>query len=165
MPSFREDNEILCKNLDITPEWIIEKTGIKQRYLAGPDEHASDFALDAARKAMSQAKVTADQIDLIICCTFSGDYIFPPLSAKLHQELGAKGSQIFDLQANCTGVVTGLTTATDRMAMDPRSVMRLLLGSTYALAMWTGPALIRQFILATGPGRLCWGAVMIGPVL
>lgn len=157
LPSFREDNEILCKNLDITPEWIIEKTGIKQRYLAGPDEHASDFALDAARKAMSRAKVTADQIDLIICCTFSGDYIFPPLSAKLHQELGAKGSQIYDLQANCTGVVTGLTTATDRMAMDPMVRHALIVGVDLCSRYVDRSSIDTAVYLSDGAGAIVLG--------
>jgi 3-oxoacyl-[acyl-carrier-protein] synthase-3 len=118
LPEHSEDNETLCRRLDVTPQWIIEKTGIQRRFLAAPGDSASAFALAAGRQAMAMAGVTAEDLDLIICCTFSGDYIFPPLSAKLHQDLGAKGAQIFDLQANCTGVVTGLTVASDRMQVD-----------------------------------------------
>jgi 3-oxoacyl-[acyl-carrier-protein] synthase III len=65
---------------------------------------------------------------MIIACTFSGDYIFPPLSAKLHHDLGAKGAQIFDLQANCTGVVAALTAASDRMFRDPSVRHALVVG-------------------------------------
>lgn len=119
LASLIEDNETLCKGLDVTPDWIIEKTGIKRRYLAAPDEHASDFAVDAARKAMAMANVSGADIDLIVVCTFSADYTFPPLSAKVHKEIGAKGGQIFDLQANCAGFVSGLTAASDRMRADP----------------------------------------------
>jgi len=128
LPSFVEDNAALCERLDVSPEWIIEKTGIQRRYLAGPDDTASGYALAAANQALAMAGITAAELDLIIVCTFSGDYIFPPLSAKLHQDLGAKGAQIFDLQANCTGVVTGLTVAADRMKADAEVRHALVVG-------------------------------------
>lgn len=119
LPERTEDNEMLCRNLEVTPKWIIEKTGIKRRYIADPTQSASDFAARASKRAMQMAGVGATDINLIIACTFSPDYIFPPVSAKIHQMLGAKQAQIFDVQANCTGFVTGLTLATDRMKSDP----------------------------------------------
>lgn len=119
LPENWEDNETLCQNLDVTPEWIIEKTGIQRRYLATPGEHASDYAVAAARQALAMANIPADQIDVIVVCTYSGDYVFPPLSAKVHLEIGAGECQIFDLQANCAGFVAGLTAASDRMRVDP----------------------------------------------
>jgi len=123
-----EENAELCRNLDVTPEWILEKTGIKRRYLAATDDTASAFAVNAARRAMEGAGVTADEIDMIVACTFSADYTFPPLSAKIHKEIGAKGGQIFDLQANCAGFVSGLTAASDRMAADPTVRNALVIG-------------------------------------
>jgi 3-oxoacyl-[acyl-carrier-protein] synthase-3 len=123
-----EENEALCRGLEITPQWILEKTGIKRRYLAAPDENASDYAVAAARRALDGAGISADEIDLIVCCTFSADYTFPPLSAKVHKELGVKGGQIFDLQANCAGFVSGLTAASDRMAADPGLRNALVIG-------------------------------------
>lgn len=128
LPSHIEDNETLCRNLSITPEWIIEKTGIKRRYLAQDKDAASDFALQAARNAMQRAAVSASDIDLIICCTFSADYEFPALSAKIHKELGVKGGQIFDLQANCAGFVSGMTAASDRMQLDSTIRNALVIG-------------------------------------
>lgn len=118
LPATVEDNEELCKNLDVTPEWILELTGIQRRYIAGPDDTASQYALEAAKQALAVAAIAADEIDLVIACTFSGDYLFPPLSAKVHKDLGLKGGQIFDLQANCAGFVSGLTVAADRMKSD-----------------------------------------------
>lgn len=118
LPENIETNNDLCRGLSVTPEWILEKTGISRRYIAGPNDTASDYAARAARQAMAMAGIDATQVDLIIACTFSGDYIFPPLSAKVHHELGAKGAQTFDLQANCAGLVAGLTVASDRMFMD-----------------------------------------------
>ncbi len=123
-----EENEELCRGLEITPEWILEKTGIKRRYIAAPDDSASDFAVSAARRALDGAGIAADEIDLIVACTFSADYTFPPLSAKIHKELGVKGGQIFDLQANCAGFVSGLTAASDRMAADPAVRNALVIG-------------------------------------
>lgn len=128
LPAAWEDNEALCRNLDVTPEWIVEKTGIQRRYIAAPDDSASGYAVAAARRALAMADVPASEIDLIIVCTFSGDYIFPPVSAKVQLELGAADAQIFDLQANCTGFVTGLTTASDRMRVDPGVRHALVIG-------------------------------------
>lgn len=128
LPSNIEDNADLCRSLDVTPEWIIEKTGIRRRHLASPEDTASDFATKAARQALEMAGVSADEIDLIIVCTFSGDYIFPPVSAKVQMELKAKNAQIFDLQANCTGFLTGLTVASDRMKVDETVRHALVIG-------------------------------------
>jgi 3-oxoacyl-[acyl-carrier-protein] synthase-3 len=128
LPANVEDNETLCRNLDVTPEWILEKTGIKRRYIADPSESASEYGSRAAVQALGMAGVAASQIDLIIACTFSGDYIFPPLSAKIHQDIGATGAQTFDLQANCAGFVAGLTAASDRMRVDDSVRHALVVG-------------------------------------
>jgi 3-oxoacyl-[acyl-carrier-protein] synthase-3 len=128
LPETVEDNETLCRNLDVTPEWIVEKTGIQRRYIAGPDDSASSLSIDAARKAIAMAQVDVKDIDLIIVCTFSGDYVFPPVSAKVQFELGATNAAIFDVQANCTGFVTGLTVASDRMRVDPTIRNALVVG-------------------------------------
>ncbi|MBC9030949.1 ketoacyl-ACP synthase III [Sphingomonas sp. JC676] len=128
LPETSEDNEALCRNLDVTPEWIVEKTGIQRRYIAAPEDSASAYAVAAARRAVTMAGVPANEIDLIIVCTFSGDYIFPPVSAKVQLEIGAVNAQIFDLQANCTGFVTGLTAASDRMRVDPTVRNALVIG-------------------------------------
>lgn len=128
LPTYVETNEALCKNLDVSPEWILEKTGIACRLLALPTETASDYALAAAQKALACATLTAQDIDLVLVCTFSADYKFPPLSAKVHSGLGMRGGQIFDLQANCTGFVTGLTAASDRMRLDSSVRHALVIG-------------------------------------
>jgi 3-oxoacyl-[acyl-carrier-protein] synthase-3 len=128
LPVHAEDNETLCRGLDVTPEWIEERTGIMRRYIAAEDESASDYAVKAARRACEMASVSADEIDLIIACTFSGDYIFPPLSARVQMELKATHAQIFDVQANCTGFVTGLTIASDRMKVDASVRHALVIG-------------------------------------
>lgn len=128
LPDLIEDNETLCANLEVSPDWIIEKTGIKRRYLARPGDTASGYAARAAQNALDMAHISTDEVDLIVVCTFSGDYIFPPVSAKVQALLKAPNAQIFDLQANCAGFVTGLTVATDRMFVDPTVRSALVIG-------------------------------------
>lgn len=128
LPAQFEDNESLCRNLDVTPEWIVEKTGIERRYIAAPDDTAWGYSVAAAQQALEMAGVTAEQLGMIICCTFSGDYQFPPLSAKVAQQLGARNAQTYDLQANCSGFVAGLTSASDRMRVDPSVGYALVIG-------------------------------------
>lgn len=128
LPDLIENNETLCANLEVSPDWILEKTGIKRRYLARPGDSASDYAARAAQNALDMAHIPADEVDLIVVCTFSGDYIFPPVSAKVQALLKAPNAQIFDLQANCAGFVTGLTAASDRMLVDPTVRSALVIG-------------------------------------
>lgn len=128
LPAQFEDNESLCRSLDVTPEWIVEKTGIERRYIAAPEDTAWGYAVAAARQALEMAGIAPEQLGLIVCCTFSGDYQFPPLSAKVAQQLGAARAQTFDLQANCSGFVAGLTTASDRMRVDPEVGHALVIG-------------------------------------
>lgn len=128
MGALVEDNETLCANLDITPEWILEKTGIERRYLASPDETASGLSLSAAMDAIASAGIDTAEIDMVVCCTFSADYRFPALAAKVHADLGLRGGQMLDVQANCAGFVTGLTVASDRMRLDPDIRNALVIG-------------------------------------
>lgn len=128
LPETAQDNVELCQNLEVTPEWIIEKTGIRRRFIAGSGDTASGFARQAANVALAMAGIQGKDLDLIIVCTFSGDYIFPPLSTKLHGDLGGVGAQTFDLQANCAGMVAGLTAASDRLTVDLSLQYALVVG-------------------------------------
>jgi len=129
LPSQIETNEDLCKSLEgISPEWITEKTGITKRYIASNKDTASGFAISASIKAIKMAGINNSQIGLIIGCTYSHDYQFPPLSAKVQKELKASNAQVFDIQATCTGFLTGLTIATDRMLIDSTIEYALVIG-------------------------------------
>jgi 3-oxoacyl-[acyl-carrier-protein] synthase III len=129
LPERVETNDMLCALLPgTTPEWIVEKTGITQRRLAGDTDTASALAVDAAREAIAMAGIGTDELGLVIACTFSADYSFPPVSAKIQHELGAPGAQIFDLQANCAGFVTGLTVGCDRMRCEEDLRYALVVG-------------------------------------
>lgn len=157
LPSTVQDNEALCRNLAVTPDWIVEKTGIKQRRIAAPGETASEYARRAAVKAMEMAGVTADQLDLIIVCTFSADYVFPSMASKLHQDLHAAGAQTFDLQANCAGFVAGLTAASDRMKVDATVRHALVVGAEFN-SRYINPADVNTAIYVSDGA----GAVVLG---
>ena len=129
LPECIETNEELCQHLDgVSPKWIVEKTGITARRIASEADTASGFAHAASIHALASAGIKPEQLGLIIVCTFSGDYIFPPVSANLHRKLGAKKAQTFDLQACCAGFVSGLVVAADRMKMEPEIEYALVVG-------------------------------------
>jgi len=75
---------------DITPEWILTKTGIHRRHVASESDSASSLAVSAALKAIEKAGIEVNQIGLIIAATFSPDYMFPPVLAKIQKELKAQ---------------------------------------------------------------------------
>lgn len=150
-------NEELCKNLDVTPEWIVEKTGIESRFVADDNDKLSDFATKAAQDAMEMANLSADEIDLIIVATFSGDYIYPPVSAKVQANLNAQTAQIFDIQANCTGFVTGLTIASDRIKLDKDIRNAIVIGADFCTRYIDGNDVNTAIFLADGAGAAVLG--------
>lgn len=129
LPDRIQTNEELCKVMtDVTPEWIIKKTGIQRRYLAGENDSSSSMSSIAALKLLKEKNISPDEIDLIIVASFSPDYMFPPVSAKIQQNLRAKNAQIIDINTNCTGFVTALTIASDRMLVDSSVNYALVIG-------------------------------------
>jgi 3-oxoacyl-[acyl-carrier-protein] synthase-3 len=137
LPEKIQTNEELCKIMrEVTPEWILSKTGIKRRYVATNNDSASSMATIAAKNLLEKYKISPDQINLIVTATFSPDYMFPPVSAKIQLNLEAKNAQIIDVNTNCTGFVTALTVASDRMLID----------NTYEYALVIGVELHTRFI-------------------
>lgn len=129
LPQTIQTNEALCKVMtDVTPEWILSKTGIQRRYVASEDDSASSMATTAAKELLERLNIPAEAIDLIIVATFSPDYMFPPVSAKIQYNLAAKNAQIVDINTNCTGFVTALTMASDRMRVDETVKNALVIG-------------------------------------
>jgi 3-oxoacyl-[acyl-carrier-protein] synthase-3 len=104
-------NRDLEKTVDTTDEWIHSRTGIRQRHIAADEEKTSDLALQASRKAMEAAGVTAADLDLIIVATTTPDMVFPSTACILQAKLGAKNCPAFDVQAVCSGFIYGLSTA------------------------------------------------------
>lgn len=106
-------NSDLEKMVDTNDEWIVSRTGIKERHIAAPEQATSDLAYEAAVKALESAGMTADELDLIIVATVTPDTFFPSTACILQEKLGAKKAAAFDLSAACSGFVYSLATATN----------------------------------------------------
>ncbi len=104
-------NDELSTIVDTTDEWIMARTGIRERRIAAPEEALTDLALPAARAALAQAGVEAKDVDLLVCATVTPDMMFPTSSALLADELGAPDAAAYDLLAGCTGFVYALVQA------------------------------------------------------
>jgi 3-oxoacyl-[acyl-carrier-protein] synthase-3 len=96
-------NDDLSELMDTSDEWIVERTGIRERRVAADDQALSDLALPAARQALEQADLDAGTIDLIIVATVTADMAFPSAGAIIADELGAPDAAAYDLSAGCTG--------------------------------------------------------------
>lgn len=101
-------NADLEKMVETTDEWIMTRTGIKERRIAAAGEYTSDLAAAAARKAMEKAGVTADQIQLIIVATITPDMMFPSTACLVQQKIGARKAAAFDIEAACSGFIYAL---------------------------------------------------------
>jgi 3-oxoacyl-[acyl-carrier-protein] synthase-3 len=102
--------------MDTSDEWITERTGIRERRIAAPEEALSDLALPAARQALEDAGVKASEIDLVIVATVTPDMAFPATAAILADELGANTAGAYDLSAGCTGFMYAVAQAYGMLA-------------------------------------------------
>lgn len=104
-------NQDLEKMVNTNDQWILERTGIRERHIASPDVATSDMAYEAARIAIEKRGVDPKDLDAIIVCTVTPDMMFPSTACLVQHRLGAKGAWGFDLIAACSSFVYGLTTA------------------------------------------------------
>ncbi len=118
-------NDDLAKRVDTSDEWIFSRTGIKERRIASDAEATSDLATNAARKAMEQAGVEAEELDLIIVATISPDTFFPATACYVQKNLGAKNAVCFDVSAACSGFLYAMTIA--RQFISTRSANKVLI--------------------------------------
>jgi 3-oxoacyl-[acyl-carrier-protein] synthase-3 len=109
-------NDELSQYVDTSNEWIMERTGIRERRIAAKEEALSDLALPAARDALAQAGLTGADIDLIIVATVTPDMAFPSTGAIVADALGAKDAAAYDLSAGCTGFMYALAQAYGMLA-------------------------------------------------
>jgi 3-oxoacyl-[acyl-carrier-protein] synthase-3 len=109
-------NDELARMVETSDEWIVERTGIRERRVARPDEALSDLSLPAAREALDQAGVEPESIDLIIVATVTPDMLFPSTGALLADQLGAADAAAYDLSAGCTGFMYALAQAYGMLA-------------------------------------------------
>ena len=101
----------LEKIVDTSDEWITERTGIKERRIASENQAASDLAYEASRSALEKASLKAEDIDLLIAATVTGDMPFPSTACIIQHRLGAKNAAAFDINAACSGFLYGLYVA------------------------------------------------------
>jgi 3-oxoacyl-[acyl-carrier-protein] synthase-3 len=111
LPAKILSNFDLEKIVDTTDDWIVERTGIKNRHIAAENELTSDIAFEAAKKAIENSGIPAEEIEMIILATTTPDLTFPATSTKVQAKLGAKGAFAFDIQAVCSGFVYAITVA------------------------------------------------------
>jgi len=104
-------NDDMTKIVDTTDEWIRERTGIRQRYIASENEHTSDLGAAAAKQALVRAGIDPVDIDLVICATATPDRTFPATAVRIQQQLGITRGAAFDVQAVCSGFVFAMTVA------------------------------------------------------
>ena len=110
------DNAELERLVDTSNEWIMERTGIRERRIAAPEEAMSDIALPACRRALENAGVEAKEIDLLVMATVTPDMSFPSTGAILADKLGAADAAAYDLSAGCTGFMYALAQAYGMLA-------------------------------------------------
>ncbi len=111
VPERRLTNQDLEKLVDTSDEWIVQRTGIRERRIAAADEFTSDMAAHAARRALADAGIDAKDVDLILCATVTGDQPFPATVAAVAHSIGAVRAGGFDVSAACSGFVFALQTA------------------------------------------------------
>ncbi len=105
------DNAYMESIVDTSDEWIIRRTGIKERHISADNEYTTDMATIASKRAIENAGLTAEDIDLIILATVTPDYFTPACACVVQANLGAVNAAAFDFNAACSGFVTGLTIA------------------------------------------------------
>jgi 3-oxoacyl-[acyl-carrier-protein] synthase-3 len=111
--------ELAGRGIETSDEWIVARTGIRQRYIAEPGLTTSELGTRAARAALADAQVDAQAIDLVIVATSTPDQIFPSTACLVQALLGTPGGAAFDLQAVCSGFVYGLAVADSMMRAGP----------------------------------------------
>jgi 3-oxoacyl-[acyl-carrier-protein] synthase III len=109
LPSRVLTNSDLEKIVETTDEWITSRTGISERRIVAQEESTSTLAIAAARAALERAEVPPWEVDLVICCTATPDFLFPATACLVQAEIGAENAGAFDLEAACAGFIYGLS--------------------------------------------------------
>jgi 3-oxoacyl-[acyl-carrier-protein] synthase-3 len=104
-------NAELAKTVDTSDEWIVERSGIRQRHIASDGQFTSDLALKAAERALEHASIKAKNVDMVIVATTTPDNTFPATATKVQHNLGMTTGAAFDIQAVCSGFIFALSVA------------------------------------------------------
>ena len=128
LPTRRVDNAELCETVDTTDQWIVERTGIRSRYIAGVGETTASLATEAARRALDAAGLDPSEIGLIVLATATPDQTFPSSATKVQAALGIDDCIAFDVHAVCTGFLYALSVA-DSMLRGGTATAALVIGA------------------------------------
>ena len=128
LPARRVDNQELAAEVDTTDAWIVERTGIRSRYIAGAGETTGTLATEAAKRALAHAGIAASEIDLIILATATPDQTFPATATSVQTALGINDCVAFDVAAVCSGFLYALTVA-DAMIRSGSAKTALVIGA------------------------------------
>jgi len=128
LPARRVDNQELAEQVDTSDEWIVERTGIRSRYVAGEGETTATLALEACQKALEAAGLKANDIGLIVLATATPDQTFPSSATKVQALLGIDDCIAFDVHAVCTGFLYALSVA-DSMLRGGNAKRALVIGA------------------------------------
>ena len=128
LPRNAVSNAELAARVDTSDEWIVERTGIRQRYIAEPDETTSTLAIEASRKALEAAGIGANDIDLIVLATATPDQTFPATATIVQHAIGCNGGIAFDVAAVCSGFLYALASA-DSMLRTGMGKRALVIGA------------------------------------
>ncbi|MGE5063495.1 MAG: beta-ketoacyl-ACP synthase III [Myxococcales bacterium] len=128
LPKRQVTNDELARQVDTSDEWIVERTGIRSRYVAGEGETTASLATDAARRALEHAGIVAAEIDLIVLATATPDQTFPSSATKVQAALGISDCIAFDVHAVCTGFLYALSVA-DSMLRSGNAQKALVIGA------------------------------------
>jgi 3-oxoacyl-[acyl-carrier-protein] synthase-3 len=151
-------NQDLEKLVETNDDWIVTRTGIKERHIAPPEMSVSELCYQAGLRALEDAQVDPKDVDLIIVATVTGDYAFPSTSCILADRLGAKNAAAFDLAAGCTGFIYGVATASQFVAAGMYNTVLVIGGETLSkIINWED----RSTCVLFGDGA---GAAVLKPV-
>jgi 3-oxoacyl-[acyl-carrier-protein] synthase-3 len=128
LPKRQVSNDELAKSVDTSDEWIVERTGIRSRYIASDEETTGSLATEAARRALEHAGIDASEIDLIVLATATPDQTFPSTATKVQAALGLNDCIAFDVHAVCTGFLYALSVA-DSMLRAGSADKALVIGA------------------------------------
>lgn len=132
LPQQVVSNDKLAETVDTDDEWIVARTGIRQRHIAGEGEMTSDLALAAAERALDHAGIPASDVDLLILATTTPDQTFPATATKVQHRLGMTNGAAFDLQAVCSGFVFGLSVADNFIKTGQAKTVVLIGAETFS---------------------------------
>ncbi len=132
LPSRIVTNDELATRVDTSDEWIIERTGIRQRHVAAEGEKTSDLAIAAARQALEKAGVAGESVDMIVLATATPDHTFPATAVKVQAALGAHKAVAFDVQAVCSGFIYGLSVADNAIRLGQAKTALVIGAETFS---------------------------------